>query len=257
MCGAARTPPRQAAFHRSARHRGLRRRLHDGNRLRVVATIGSAPTGAMPRRGHWKSSARPAGGAIASPFTSARVTDLGAAGAPGLREPISSSAVVTDAVSGTTGPASGRAAGRWAWPCAGVCAAARARQRHRLHARAHLAAHFAIDVMGKLAGAGLGEMHAVADAKPADLALEIGALDDEAAGVIDEPVPDVDVCDAGLFGARAIQVVEITAYRPSTSDRGSTAARPRTPARRRSSVRRSWRRCAWCRCSAHSSVRNS
>ena len=46
----------------------------------VVATIGSVPTGAMARRGHLKSSARPAGEATASPLTSTRVTDLGAGG---------------------------------------------------------------------------------------------------------------------------------------------------------------------------------
>ena len=77
----------------------------------VVATTGSVPIGAMARRGHLKSSLRPAGGKTASPFTSTRVTDLGADVSPASREPINSCAEVTDAVSGTTGPASGRAAG--------------------------------------------------------------------------------------------------------------------------------------------------
>ena len=40
----------------------------------VVATAGSAPNGATPRRGQAKSSPRPAGGSTASPFTSTRVT---------------------------------------------------------------------------------------------------------------------------------------------------------------------------------------
>ena len=48
----------------------------------VVATTGSVPTGAMARRGHAKSSLRPAGGEIASPFTSTRVTDFGADASP-------------------------------------------------------------------------------------------------------------------------------------------------------------------------------
>ena len=58
----------------------------------VVATTGSVPTGAMARRGHLKSSLRPAGGEIASPFTSTRVTDFGADGSPVSREPINSCA---------------------------------------------------------------------------------------------------------------------------------------------------------------------
>src|SRR5262249_53254993 len=56
----------------------------------VVATIGSAPTGATPRRGQAKSSARPAGAVIGSPLTSTRVTDFGTWAASGSRLPISS-----------------------------------------------------------------------------------------------------------------------------------------------------------------------
>ena len=78
----------------------------------VVATTGSVPTGAMARRGHVKSSLRPAGGKTASPFTSTRVTDLGAEACAGVARADQTPAPdVTDAVSGTTGPASGRAAG--------------------------------------------------------------------------------------------------------------------------------------------------
>ena len=63
------------------------------------------------------------------------------------------------------------------------------------------AADFALEIMRELARAGLGEMHAVAGAQPADLAFEVGALQREAAAVVDEAVPHVDVVDAGLLGA--------------------------------------------------------
>jgi hypothetical protein len=53
-CGGGRRPP-------------LR---HYGHHRQVVATTGSLPNGATARRGHAKSSARPAGTGIASPFTS-------------------------------------------------------------------------------------------------------------------------------------------------------------------------------------------
>ena len=142
----------------------------------VVATTGSVPTGAMARRGHWKSSLRPAGGAIASPFTSTRVTDFGADASPVSRAPINSCADVTEAVSGTTGPASGRAAGPLGLGGGGRRLRLARRQRHRLRAGRHHAPDFALEIMRKLARAGLGEMHAVAGAQPADLALEVGAL---------------------------------------------------------------------------------
>ena len=53
--------------------------------------------------------------------------------------------------------------------------------------------------MRKLAGAGLGEMNAVASAKLADLALEVRTLEDEAAVVVDKAIPNIDVGDTGLF----------------------------------------------------------
>ena len=143
----------------------------------VVATIGSVPTGAMTRRGQAKSSARPAGGVIASPLTSARVTDFGAGRGAAFLPPASSWPADTDAVSGTTGPASGRAAGPLGF--AGVAGTRLARrQRHQLGAGRHHAADFTLEIMRKLAGAGLGEMHAVAGAKPPGLAFEVRALGD-------------------------------------------------------------------------------
>ena len=42
-----------------------------------------------------------------------------------------------------------------------------------------------------------------------NLTLEVGALDNEAAVVVDEAVPDVDVSDAGLFRTGAIQIVQV------------------------------------------------
>src|SRR6516164_1974965 len=46
----------------------------------VVATTGSLPAGATPRRGHAKSSARPAGAGTASPLASTLVANASAAG---------------------------------------------------------------------------------------------------------------------------------------------------------------------------------
>ncbi|EJW09533.1 hypothetical protein A33M_1207 [Rhodovulum sp. PH10] len=63
--------------------------------------------------------------------------------------------------------------------------------------------------MGELAGAGLGEMHAVRRAQAADLAFDVGAGGGEAAVLVDEAVPDVDIDDAGALGAAAIEIVEI------------------------------------------------
>ena len=63
--------------------------------------------------------------------------------------------------------------------------------------------------MRKLLGAGLGEIHAVIGAQPANLAFEIRALHRVASLLVDEAVPDIDIGDAGLFGARAIKLVEI------------------------------------------------
>ena len=175
----------------------------------VVATTGSAPTGAMARRGHSKSSLRPAGGKIASPFTSTRVTDFGADASPVSREPINSCAEVTEAVSGTTGPASGRAAGplglaAMAGACGSLDGSATGSEPGAKHA-----SDFTLEIMRELARAGPGEMHAVAGAQPADLAFEVGALRDEAAAVVDEAVPHVDVAEPGLLDAGAVEVVEI------------------------------------------------
>ena len=58
--------------------------------------------------------------------------------------------------------------------------------------------------MRELARAGFGEIHAVIGAQPADLAFEVRALLQEAAGFIDKSVPDVDIGDAGLARSVAI-----------------------------------------------------
>ena len=52
-------------------------------------------------------------------------------------------------------------------------------------------------------------MHAVGGAQPADLPFKVGPLHCIAALVIDETVPDIDIGDARLFGAPAIQVIEV------------------------------------------------
>src|SRR3989442_77725 len=62
---------------------------------------------------------------------------------------------------------------------------------------------------------------AAARAQPADLPLEIRAGGGEAAVLVDEAVPHVDIDDAGLLGAAAIEVVEINHFggRTGAADR--------------------------------------
>ncbi len=74
--------------------------------------------------------------------------------------------------------------------------------------RGQPAIDFLLDEMRQLARAGLGEVHAVAGAQPPCLALEVGAGLGEAAVLVDEAVPDVDVDDARLVGAAAVELVE-------------------------------------------------
>jgi hypothetical protein len=52
--------------------------------------------------------------------------------------------------------------------------------------------------MRKLARARPGEIHAVIGTQAPDLALEVRALLQEAAGFVDKSVPDIDIGDAGL-----------------------------------------------------------
>ena len=66
-----------------------------------------------------------------------------------------------------------------------------------------------LDVMRELAGAGLGEMHAVARPQQAGLPFEIRAARGEIAALVDEAVPHVDIGNPGLFGMTAIELVEI------------------------------------------------
>jgi hypothetical protein len=61
--------------------------------------------------------------------------------------------------------------------------------------------------MGKLAATGLGEVHAVASAQASRL-VKIGTRLGEAAVLVDEPVPHVDIDDAGFVGAAAVQIVQ-------------------------------------------------
>ena len=62
--------------------------------------------------------------------------------------------------------------------------------------------------MRELARAGLGEIHAVVRTQLSDLALEVGPLLQEAAGLVDKSVPDIDIGDAGLAGGLAIQRIK-------------------------------------------------
>ncbi|OIQ71702.1 hypothetical protein GALL_466770 [mine drainage metagenome] len=58
--------------------------------------------------------------------------------------------------------------------------------------------------MRQFARAGLGEIHAVRGPQAPDLAFEVGALLQEAAGLVDKSIPDIDIGDAGLGGALAV-----------------------------------------------------
>src|SRR5260370_3273534 len=62
--------------------------------------------------------------------------------------------------------------------------------------------------MGKLSLPGLGEVAPVSGAQPAGLAFEIGAELRVAAVFVNEAVPDIDIEDACLVGAAAVEVVE-------------------------------------------------
>src|SRR5450755_3272249 len=62
--------------------------------------------------------------------------------------------------------------------------------------------------MGELARSGLGEVHAVAGAEASRLAFEIRTRRGEAAVLVDEAVPHIDIDDAGLVGAAAIEIVQ-------------------------------------------------
>src|SRR5690242_21414544 len=73
----------------------------------------------------------------------------------------------------------------------------------------HHPPQFTVDIACELHGAGFGEMHAVGRAQPADLTFEVGTLHRITSLLVDKAVPDVDIDDAGFFGAPTIELVEI------------------------------------------------
>ena len=82
----------------------------------VVATTGSLPNGATVRRGQAKSSARPAGAGIASPFTSTFEATASVTAGRGFPPNSSSDSLEASAINGTVGPESGLALDRPALP---------------------------------------------------------------------------------------------------------------------------------------------
>src|SRR4051812_18967069 len=80
----------------------------------------------------------------------------------------------------------------------------RDRQRNRHGTIAEVALDFPFDVMRKLARAVFGEIEAIAGTQSANLAFVIRTLRRKPAAVIDEAVPHIDVSDAGLLGAAAV-----------------------------------------------------
>ena len=91
---------------------------------------------------------------------------------------------------------------------AGVGRRRLARQRNRAGASGEQARDLALDIVGELACAGLREIDAVIAAELADLAFEVRALLEEAAGFVDKAVPDIDIGDAGLGRAFAIERIQ-------------------------------------------------
>src|SRR5215475_2034111 len=98
--------------------------------------------------------------------------------------------------------------------------------------------------MGKLSRPGLGEIHPVAGAQPAGLALEIGAELRVAAVFVNEAVPDIDVDDACLVGPAAIKIVEKGDVRRSflPAQRGNPTQNTGTPEVFRAAIVSSMRR---------------
>ena len=82
------------------------------------------------------------------------------------------------------------------------------RQCNRRRTRSQQPRDFAFDIMGELARAGPGEVHAVVGTQAPDLAFEVRTLLQEAAGFVDKSVPDIDIGDAGLAGRIAIERVQ-------------------------------------------------
>src|SRR5262249_31081094 len=159
-------------------------------------------------RGQLKSSARPFGAGTGSPLVRTRVTVASTLeGRCAPRPPPTNSSVATlPAVSGTTRPATrpcGRAP-RLAFFCRPP--ADRNRQRHRQAPVGDAAIDLALDVVGKLAGAELGEIDAVIGAQAADLAFIVQPLRRVAPGLVDEAVPDIDIDDAGLLRPAAVNL---------------------------------------------------
>src|SRR5262249_30024881 len=83
------------------------------------------------------------------------------------------------------------------------------RQRHRDRMVDHVALNLARHILGELTGTTLGEIHSIAGTQAADLALIVWPLRREAAALVHEAVPDVDVGDTGLIRAAAVDLVEI------------------------------------------------
>src|SRR6516165_450619 len=79
---------------------------------------------------------------------------------------------------------------------------------HRTGPHGQPTLHFALDIMGKLSGSGLGEVHAVSGTQSSGLTLNVRARLSEAAVLVDEAIPHIDIDDARLIGPAAIEVVE-------------------------------------------------
>jgi hypothetical protein len=66
----------------------------------------------------------------------------------------------------------------------------------------------ALDIVGELPRAGIGEIHSVVGSQPPGLAFDVGTELGIPAILVDETVPDIDEDDDGLVGPAAIEFVE-------------------------------------------------
>src|SRR2546430_1882955 len=89
----------------------------------------------------------------------------------------------------------------------------RKRQRNRCASVGDAALDLALHVVSKLAGAELGEIHAIGRAQSPCLPFVVRPLGRVTAGLVDEAVPNVDINDARLLGSAAVELVEVRRIR--------------------------------------------
>src|SRR5262249_4215630 len=77
------------------------------------------------------------------------------------------------------------------------------------HAITHIATQFLLDITRELDRSSFGKENAVVQPQPAQLPFIVGTIIGILAGFIHEPVPHVDILNAGALGAGTVELVEI------------------------------------------------